>query len=157
MARWIWIFFFPFLNCVIYYEWYFVREIFVIVFFFNSKIKGAKLFIIQLLHFCAELCARELLAEFFFGGKKNWENINKKEDNKFWRQNIGVFVCLFWFVNQQMIQESSKQKRSQSCANYQPRKLTKAVTPIFLRFVFSCRRTAEARPALVFDSFLVTA
>jgi len=48
-----------------------VREIFVIAFLSIQKSKAQNCFIIQLLHFCAELCERELLAEFFFGGKKN--------------------------------------------------------------------------------------
>jgi len=146
---------FPFLNWVIMNNDLCAKSL--LLFFYQFKNLRRKLFIIQLLHFCAELCARELLAEFFFGGKKNWENINKKEDNKFWRQNIGVFVFCFDLWISRWYKRVVSKKRSQSCANYQPRKLTKAVTPIFLRFVFSCRRTAEARPALVFDSFLVTA
>jgi len=47
-----------------------VRKIFVIVFLSIQKLKAQNRFIIQLLHFCAELCARKILAEFFWREKK---------------------------------------------------------------------------------------
>lgn len=133
-----------------------MREIFVIVFLSIQKLKAQNCLSFSCCIFALS-CAHASFWRIFFGGKKNWENINKKEDNKFWRQNIGVFVFCFDLWISRWYKRVVSKKRSQSCANYQPRKLTKAVTPIFLRFVFSCRRTAEARPALVFDSFLVTA
>ena len=134
MARWIWISFFRL--------WIVLLRIIICArnlcycFSFNSKIKGAKLFIIQLLHFCAESLRTQDFGGIFFGGKKNWENINKKEDNKFWRQNIGVFVFLFWFVNQQMIQESSKQKKEPILCQLPAQKIDKSSDADFSKICF---------------------
>ena len=128
MARWIWIYFFPLLNC------YNIIDLHAkSLFLFSIQKKSRK----RLIFSCCLFCA--LLTEFCFWREKNWENINKKEDNKFWRQIlVFLFFCFDLWISRWYKRVVSK-KRSQSCANYQPRKLTKAVTPIFLRFVFSCR------------------